>query len=534
MIADYLVVGSGCSGAMAAQTLVDAGASVAMVDVGFDHPELRERVPARDFLDLRRTDAEQHRYLIGDAGEGIAWGKVARGEHITPARRHILRDVDRLLPLAAGSFMPFESLGYGGLGIGWGLGCWEYSHRELAAAGLDPARMDEAYQEVGGRIGVSGERDDAVEYSLGRLEDVQPAPRMDRNHERVARRYAASRAALRRDGFVLGRSPLALLTRDLGDRRRHAYRDLDFYADLDHSAYRPWMTVDGLRRRGMRYLGGRLVLRFQERAGQVQLDCLDVGSGARETVAGRSVVLAASALGSARIALRSLAGFDAAPLLCNAYNYIPCLQPALVGRGAEPRKLGFSQLALLLDEAGDHADVAMAALYSYQSLMLFRVIKQVPLDFRDAAVITRYLSSGFLIAGLQQPDGDAGARRVSLVADPSSPTGDRLRVDFETPAQTLATERRRLRKYLRALRRLGAYPLRVIDPGPGASIHYAGTLPFSRSAVPGRLTPDGRLHGTRAVYVADSAGFTFLPAKGLTFSLMANAHLVALAALREA
>jgi choline dehydrogenase-like flavoprotein len=34
-IYDHLVVGSGCSGAMAAQTLVDAGVNVTMIDPGF-------------------------------------------------------------------------------------------------------------------------------------------------------------------------------------------------------------------------------------------------------------------------------------------------------------------------------------------------------------------------------------------------------------------------------------------------------------------------------------------------------------------
>lgn len=530
---DFLVVGSGCAGAMAAQTLIEGGgARVAMLDVGFDARELRASVPARDFLELRRNDREQHRYLIGDAAEGVAWGPVGRGEHITPPRRHMVQEVERLLPIEPGPFAPLESLGYGGLGIAWGLGCWEYSRAELAAAGLDGEQMDAAYRVVSSRIGVSGVADDAAEYTLGRLDNFLPAAQMDRNHEAVARRYAAQRARLRRDGFVLGRAPLALLTRELGDRGRHAYRDLDFYADLDHSAWRPWMTVDALRRQGLEYLAGRLLVRFREHADHVELDCLDVATGEREAVRCRRLVLAASALGSARIVLRSMPGVAGAELLCNPYAYIPCVQPALVGRAVEPRKLGFSQLSLFLDERGDHSEVAMASLYSYQSLMLFRIIKQAPLNLVDARIVMRYLASGFLIAGLHQPDGGEGGKRLALVPDRESPTGDRLKVTYGADAVAAHTQRRRIRKYVRALRRLGALPLRVIDPGAGASIHYAGTLPFSAVARPGRLSQQGRLHGTRTVYVADSSGFAYLPAKGLTFSLMANAHLTALAALR--
>jgi hypothetical protein len=41
------------------------------------------------------------------------------------------------------------------------------------------------------------------------------------------------------------------------------------------------------------------------------------------------------------------------------------------------------------------------------------------------------------------------------------------------------------------------------------------------------------LGGTKNVFVADGSGFKYLPAKGLTLTLMANAHLVALNSLKE-
>ena len=84
------------------------------------------------------------------------------------------------------------------------------------------------------------------------------------------------------------------------------------------------------------------------------------------------------------------------------------------------------------------------------------------------------------------------------------------------------------------MRRLGVHALKRINPGFGASVHYAGTLPFSTEEKPFTLAPNGRLHGTRNVYVADSSGFTRLPAKGLTFTLLANAHLVAESILTHA
>jgi choline dehydrogenase-like flavoprotein len=61
----------------------------------------------------------------------------------------------------------------------------------------------------------------------------------------------------------------------------------------------------------------------------------------------------------------------------------------------------------------------------------------------------------------------------------------------------------------------------------GGSIHYAGSLPFSNTEELYRLAPNGKLYGTKNIYIADASGFSYLPGKGLTLSLMANAHLVA-------
>jgi hypothetical protein len=35
------------------------------------------------------------------------------------------------------------------------------------------------------------------------------------------------------------------------------------------------------------------------------------------------------------------------------------------------------------------------------------------------------------------------------------------------------------------------------------------------------------------IYIADGSGFRYLPAKGITLSLMANAHLTALYAIKD-
>src|SRR5262249_19017342 len=79
---------------------------------------------------------------------------------------------------------------------------------------------------------------------------------------------------------------------------------------------------------------------------------------------------------------------------------------------------------------------------------------------------------------------------------------------------------------LRLLGRMGYWSSRrfVRIPKPGASVHYGGPLPM-RERVERRYETrrNGLLNGTKAVYIGDSAAFPRLPAKNLTFTIMANA-----------
>jgi len=38
------------------------------------------------------------------------------------------------------------------------------------------------------------------------------------------------------------------------------------------------------------------------------------------------------------------------------------------------------------------------------------------------------------------------------------------------------------------------------------------------------MNEHGLVHATKNVYVFDSSGWTYLPSRGLTFTIMANAH----------
>jgi hypothetical protein len=528
-IFDYVVVGSGCSGAMAAQTLIEEGKSVHMVDVGVENTEHPQLIPEKDYLTIRKTEPNQHQYLIGSNAEGLTWGDIGKGAQVTPPRRHLTELVERYLPLKSETFSPIESLGYGGLGIGWGLQCWEFSESDMQTAGLDPAAMYDAYETVSKRIGISATKDSASGYTMGKLKTFQPSANMDRNHTLIYDNYKHREKKLNANGFYMGRTPLALLTEDKDDRKKYAYRDMDFYSDNDKSAWRPWITVNELKKHArFSYQGGLLVTSFDENNDHTVITCLRVSDNTTTKIACRKLVLAANPMSSGRIVLRSLGSENQRlPILCNPYTYIPCLQPRLLGREAEAKKMGFAQLTLFYDPKHDNTGISVASLYSYQSLMLFRVIRQAPLNFVDGRILMRYLMPGLEIMGVHHPDMQSADKYMQLVADDKSPTRDALAINYTLSEQQHTEQDIREKAFIKTMRGMGVYALKRINPGYGSSVHYAGTLPFSATDKPFTLGNDGRLHGTRSVYVADSSGFTYLPAKGLTFSLLANAHIIA-------
>lgn len=523
---DYIVVGSGCSGAMVAQTLVDGGKQVAMLDVGESDTTYKTLIPNKDYLQLRLNDAEQYKYFLGENAQGVVIDDKGKGAQITPPRAFMLRNTEKYIPLKSSTFTPIESLGYGGLGIGWGLQCWEFTKNEIKAAGMDYRRIIPAYEVVSKRIGISGTRDTAAEFTLGQLQSYDKSPTMDRNMQRVYNNYISKKSYFDKQRIFMGRTPLALITKDRGPRKKYPYRDMDFYDDNSGSAWRPWLTVDKLRTQAnFTYINNFLALRFDEQKTYTTIYGIDPTLKKQLAYRCKWLILAAGALGTARIALRSYGKpAERLPLLCNPYTYVPSVQPSMFGSGAERSKIGFGQLSAFIGKATTEIDDSILTLYSYQSLMLFRIIRQAPLNFKDARPLLQYISSGLIVTGIQHSDAPSANKYLQLALNAASLTGDELQASYMLSEAELQAQKIRETQYIRAMRRTGLYAIKKINPGHGSSVHYAGTLPFSVTEKPLALDPSGRLHGTKRVYVADSSGFNFLPARGLTFTLLANAH----------
>lgn len=520
---DALVVGSGPSGVMAAAALIDAGASVTLIDYGAEDRHYAPLIPDRAFTDLRRSDPNQHRYYLGDHYEGIPFGAVRVGAQLTPPRLHIARDALREMPADAADFAATESLAVGGLAAGWGAGAFPFSRGEIEGWPIAYDELEPHYWAVADRIGVAGARDDLTPF-YGDSPALLPPLEIDTNAETVLAAYEKKRATLNAQGFYLGNARLAICSVAHRNRGPHPYHDMDFWTDdAARSVYRPKWTLDELMRSDrFNYVPHRFAISFTENPGGVELRTRHAETKAVETHSARALVIAAGAMSTARIVLRSLAAFDRdVPILSNAYTYAPLVNWRMAGRDARDARHSLSQLAAIYRPPDPAEGIVHAQLYSYRSLLAFKLLKESPLPFRQGIVVMRLLMPLFGILGIHHEDRPTPGKRLRLLKNDGE---GRLLIDYKPSPDEIARQQRNEKTLLGFFRKLGCRPVKLIRPGHGSSIHYGGTFPMSASER--ELTTDrsGRLAGTQSVYLVDGSVFPYLPAKGLTFTMMANAH----------
>src|SRR5205823_2894973 len=209
---------------------------------------------------------------------------------------------------------------------------------------------------------------------------------------------------------------------------------------------------------------------------RVRVRATRADSGEEETHEAAALVLAGGTLGTARIVLASLGAYDRpVPILCNAYAYVPTLNLGMLRRPARDRRSSLAQLTALLRIPGTPGRIVQAQLFSYRSLLTFKLMKESPLAYREGLRVLRVLIPKFAILGIHHEDRPAAGKSCELRR---SGGPDRLEITYRPSEDETRRQRADERVLLRCFRQLGCLPLRTIRPGHGSSLHYAGTFPI--------------------------------------------------------
>lgn len=529
----FVIVGSGPSGVHFAQTVLERGHEVLMLDVGHERPA--PVLPDAPFDELKQRLDDPAGYLLGNDFQGVTLPGGA-GEYygLPPSQEFVLTPAKRFAVKEWG-FSSLSSFARGGLAEAWTAGVYPFTDAELADYPFDAADLAPHYEEVARRIGVSGAADD-LEPFFPRHGPLQEPLRLDLHSQRLLGTYQAHRAPLNSSGVFAGRSRLAVLTHEHDGRGPCTYLGRCLWGCPRASLYTPSVTLQRLLAMpGFRYAPESYVTHCTwNGARHVTGVVVARGDGETEGVTADAVVLAAGALSSARIMLESV--FRATGevlvlpgLMDNQQILMPFVNLGMLGKPSDPRSYQYHQVCLGF--AGeDPRHYVHAQLTTLKTGMAHPVIASLPFDLVSGTRVFRLLRSALGVANVNLHDTRRPDCTASLEIPSSGPP--RLLLNY-VPAKDDADQIARASSRVRtALRALGC----VVPPGmahvrpKGASVHYAGLIPMGAGDAPLRATPEGKSCDVEGIYFADGVTFPFLPAKNITFTLMANAVRVASAA----
>ena len=530
---EVVIVGSGASGVHFALTLLQKGYDVLMLDAGQAPPP--PVAPELSFDALKRTLDDPARYFLGDAFESVIYpNDDAEFYGFPPSKRYVFTHPSAFGYTSEG-FEPLFSFAQGGLAQAWTAGVYPFNEDELRDYPFGYADIAPFYGEVARRIGIAGADDDLARFIP--VHDYLLAPLdLDRHSEVLLERYENTKGYLNdKLGCYLGRTRIAVLSEDREGRSRCTYRGRCLWGCPNRALYTPSLTLAECQKyAGFRYVPNRFVRHFtydtERRITGVAVSGLD--EGPMETLPVDTLALAAGTLSTSQIFLNSIyrqSGEVAElhGLMDNRQILMPFVNLRMVGKACRAESYQYHQVGMGL--TGNHPrEYIHGQITTLKTGLFHPVIQQFPLDLRSATSVFGYLHAALGVANINLHDTRRQGNLVTL--EPNPRTGQpHLAIQYEALPSERDVLQAAIKRARKALRRLGC----IAPPGMthvrpmGASVHYTGTLPMSERRQAFTTSPLCQSHDFQNLYVVDGSTFPFLPAKNLTFTLMANAVRVA-------
>jgi len=530
MIRDPLViVGAGATAVHFAATALELGRRVVMLDVGRTAPP--PTAPKATLNELKRDLDDPVRYFLGADYESLILPtETSEYYGFPPSKSYVFAPLPRY-EVAANGFQPLMSFAGGGLAQAWTGGSYPFNEAELEAFPIGWAEMAPAYGEVARRIGVSGVADDDLAPFYPVHEGLLPPIPLDAHSAQLLGEYQAKRARVSsKHRFYLGRARTASLSQEHAGRMGCTLCGRCLWGCPTQAFYTPTLTLDDCRRNErFEYITGVRVDHFvcdgANRVTQVVAESVENGEEIRRDVG--ALVLAAGAIGSGRILLESLlrAGVrhELDGLMDNRQVHMPFLNLKRVGARFDDRSYQYHQLAVGAPGARPF-DYVHGLITTFTTGMIHPVMQSLPVGLRAATGLFRDIHGALGLANINFADMRRPENRLALELGPDG-RSRRLLITYTPPADEAPRVRAmtaRFRRFLAALNCIAPPNLTRIRP-MGASVHYAGTIPMLADG--GDFTTDrrGRCRPFDNLIVADGSTFPALPAKNLTFTLMANA-----------
>ncbi|MDW8310395.1 MAG: hypothetical protein RMK20_13555, partial [Verrucomicrobiales bacterium] len=383
----------------------------------------------------------------------------------------------------------------------------------------------EHYARVLELTGIAAAHDDLE--TVFPLYSAQPTRlRLSRQCEQMLARLEQHRDRLAAQGFIFGRSRLAVRGEDASGGGC-IYCRLCMYGCPYGHIYNAAESLERLKAQaGFGYESGVVVTAVEDAGHGAVVRGYDLQTRAPRRWDCDRVFLAAGAIPTTAILLRSLGAHGQTVWLRDSqYFLLPLLQTRRVAGATQEPLHALCQLFLEWRPPGGPERAAHVQIYSNSDLINEAVARMFGPLQRPLGALIRQLQERLLVA--QGYLHSALSSRIAVrLCRPGGDGGERVELRGEVNPATARAVRRLAWRFCGLWRSLGALPalpmLKIAEPG--RSFHSGGSFPMRRQ--PGRFETDwlGRPAGLRHVHAVDATVFPSIPPTTITLLAMANAH----------
>lgn len=536
MMTRIFVVGSGASGVHFALSALKKGHHVTMLDVGFTGPEPVN--PGDHFSQLKCTLKDPAAYFLGEKFESVVppdFEKEIYG--FPPNKQYIFKHPAGFKEISTG-FEPLFSFAAGGLAQAWTGGAYPFDDHDLAEFPFGYEELRPFYDEVAQRIGIMGD-EDALSRFFPVHRHLLPPLKFDEQSQVLADTYREKGEHLTgKTGVYFGRSRVAVLSQDKQNRKACDYSGRCIWGCPSDSLYVPMITLkECLGYENFAYIPRHMVTHFRYEANRVTaVIARNLENNEPTAFSVDFLVMAAGTLSSTMVYLESIYRqtgevLKLHGLMDNRQILVPFINLQMLGKPYNPQSYQYHQLALgFRDDSlkgNDYGDYIHGQVTTLKTALMQPVLQTMPLDWQTATLLGRNLHSALGVININFSDTRRDSNYITLHPFPHGISTLELR--YVEPAN----EKKRIFSAIKKIKKFMSGLGNIIPPGQihirpmGASVHYSGTIPMAKNPQSHTLSPNCRSYDFENLYFVDGTSLPFLPAKNLTFTLMANAVRVA-------
>ena len=393
------------------------------------------------------------------------------------------------------------------------------------------------YDEIAGRIGIAGEVDDQLNFP--HHEHLSQPLLLDENSARLYSRYQREgHALIEKHKIKMGRSRNAVTAQARDGRGGCRYCGRCLWGCPNGAFYTPSLTLSQcISHEKFSYHPGYFASHFHLSPNLEIEHLMAYGlNGAHETFRADAFVLACGTICTSNLVLRSVyrSTGDLIRLTGLANNrqvLAPFFNLSMFGRTYNPETYQYHQLAVGL-EGESPSEYIHGQITSLKTATAHPIVQNLPLDLRSATNVFSNLRSSLGLLSLFFCDYRRDESFVTLAPVANQGEDDTwpvLSIHYVSSKVEEAAIQKAVIKFRRFFRALGApfVPGMTKIRSIGQVEHYSGTLPMSRTKKAWAVSDNCQSYDIPNMFVVDGSTFPFLPAKNITFTLMANAARVA-------